>query len=90
MSGKEHEYTVRSVEGLAMVRNAEGKFAASEPLIREIWDIEKRKRPDGWECFLAGSLLGESLAGQKKRGVPGRGYRGMDARKELYGSCEPI
>ena len=84
--GKEHLYTVQAAEGLAMAQNAQGKFVASEPLIREIWEIEKRKRPDEWECFLAESLLGESLAGQKKYAEAQvflvEGYRGMEARKE--------
>jgi hypothetical protein len=46
-------------------------------------------RPDVWQRFFAESLLGSSLAGQKKYAEAEplllEGYRGMEARKERIG-----
>jgi len=84
--GSEHPDTMASAADLALVYLSQGKFAESEPLAREAWEFYCKKQPDEWQRFRAESLLGASLAGQKKyaEGEPQllEGYRGMVARKE--------
>jgi tetratricopeptide (TPR) repeat protein len=84
--GSEHPDTMASAADLALVYLSLGKFAESEPLARESLDFYRRKQPDEWQRFRAESLLGASLAGQKKyaEGEPQllEGYRGMVARRE--------
>ena len=63
---------------------SEGKFSKSEPLAREVAETDRKTRPDDWHRFRAESLLGASLAGQKKYSEAEpwllEGYRGMVAR----------
>ncbi|HUA58659.1 MAG TPA: serine/threonine-protein kinase [Verrucomicrobiae bacterium] len=83
--GLEHPETMNAAAGLALAYQAQGKFAESEPLAREAFETDRRKRPDDWQRFLAESLLGASLAGQKKYADAEplllEGYQGMIARK---------
>jgi eukaryotic-like serine/threonine-protein kinase len=71
---------------LALADVSRGKLAESEPLAREALDFYRRKQPDDWQRFRAESLLGASLAGQKKyteaEPLLLEGYQGMVARKE--------
>jgi hypothetical protein len=64
----------------------QGKFAESEPLSREALEFDRKEQPDDWRRFRAETLLGASLAGQKKYAEAEplllEGYRGMRARKE--------
>jgi hypothetical protein len=84
--GSEHPDTIASAADLALAYLSQGKFAASEPLAREALEFDRRKQPEDWQRFHAESLLGASLAGQKKyaEGEPLllEGYQGMVARKE--------
>jgi len=84
--GPEHPDTMNSASDLALALVSEGKFAESETLAREAVETDRKKRPDDWQCFRAESLLGASLAGQKKYGEAEplllEGYQGMAARKE--------
>ncbi|HEY7387982.1 MAG TPA: hypothetical protein VH640_05705, partial [Bryobacteraceae bacterium] len=77
------------VADLSLAYLSEGKFAQSEPLARQALDWNKRKQPDDWQRFRAESLLGASLAGQKKYAEAEplllAGYRGMEQRKEQMG-----
>jgi hypothetical protein len=61
-------------------------FAQSEPLAREALEFDRKKQPDDWQEFRAESLLGASLAGQKKYAEAEplllEGYQGMVARKD--------
>jgi hypothetical protein len=61
------------------------KFSQSEPLAREVMEIERKNQPDDWQRFRAESLVGASLAGQKRytdaEPLLIEGYRGMVARK---------
>jgi hypothetical protein len=63
------------------------KFAESEPLAREAVEFNLKTQPDDWQRFRAESLLGGSLAGQKKYAEAEplllEGYQGMQARKDL-------
>ncbi len=84
--GEEHPDTMISVADLALAYVSQGKFAQSEPLARELVALEQKKQPDNWQRFRAETLLGASLAGEKKyaEGEPQllEGYQGMLARKE--------
>jgi serine/threonine protein kinase/Tfp pilus assembly protein PilF len=81
----QHPDTIFSMEDVALAQISQAKFAASEPLAREALKSLQRKQPDDWECFRAESMVGASLAGQKRYAEAEPllldGYRGMAARK---------
>jgi tetratricopeptide (TPR) repeat protein len=88
--GLAHPDTLQaSTPALALAYVSQGKFAESEPLAREALEFEK-KQPDERQRFRAESLLGASLAGQKKYAEAEPllldGYQGMLARKERMGA----
>jgi eukaryotic-like serine/threonine-protein kinase len=78
-----------SAADLALAYVSQGKFAESEPLAREAMETDQSQRPDDWQRFRAESLLGASLAGQKKYAQAEplllEGYQGMLGRKERIG-----
>jgi len=84
-SGKEDPDTLAAEADLALDYQSQGKFAESERLAREVMEIEQKSQPDDWQRFRAESLLGASLAGQKKYAEAEpllmEGYQGMVARK---------
>jgi eukaryotic-like serine/threonine-protein kinase len=84
--GSEHPDTMASAADLALAYQSQGKFAQSEPLAREALEFDRKKQPDDWQRFRAESLLGASLAGQKKYAEAEplllEGYQGMAARKD--------
>ena len=65
---------------------AEGKFTQSEPLARDAVTFQRTHQPDNWQVFWAESLLGGSLAGEKRyveaEPLLIEGYRGMAERKD--------
>jgi eukaryotic-like serine/threonine-protein kinase len=71
---------------LALAYQSQGKFAESAPLAREALEFNRKKQPDDWQRFRTESLLGASLAGQKKYSEAEplllEGYQGMVTRKE--------
>jgi len=83
--GPENLNTMLSVADLGLAYESRGKFAESEPLAREAMDFHQRKQPDDWHRFRAESLLGASLAGQRKYAEAEplliEGYQGMLSRK---------
>ncbi len=83
--GSEHQETMSAAADLALAYLSLGKFAESVPLAHEAVETDRRIQPDGWERFRAESLLGASLAGQKKyveaEPLLLEGYQGMLARK---------
>ena len=87
--GSDHPNTMASAADLALAYISQGKFAESEPLAREALETNRKKRPDDWARFRAESLLGASLAGQKKYAEAEplllEGYQGMAARKDRIG-----
>jgi tetratricopeptide (TPR) repeat protein len=87
--GAEHPDTMSSAADLALSYVSQGKFAAGEPLAREALEFDEKKAPDDWQRFRAESLLGASLAGEKKYAIAEpllrAGYQGMLARKERIG-----
>ncbi len=87
--GSRHPDTVDAAVALASAYQAQGKFVESEPLAQQALEIDRSKRPDNWQRFYAESLLGESLAGEKKFAEAEplllEGYQGMTVRKERMG-----
>ena len=84
--GSEHPDTMASEADLALAYLSQGKFAEAEPLAREAFETEKKVQPDDWQRYRAASLLGVSLAGEKKfveaEPLLLEGYQGMLARKD--------
>jgi serine/threonine protein kinase len=84
--GSEHPDTVSSTADLALAYISERKFAESEPLGREVLEFYQKRQPDDWQRFRSESLLGASLAGQKKyteaEPLLLEAYQGMLARKD--------
>jgi non-specific serine/threonine protein kinase/serine/threonine-protein kinase len=82
--GSENPDTMASAADLALACLSQGKFAESEPLARETMETDGKIQPDNWQRFRAESLLGASLAGEKKYAEAEplllEGYRGMLAR----------
>jgi tetratricopeptide (TPR) repeat protein len=90
--GSEHPDTMASAADLALAYESQGKFVNSEALAREAFEFDRKKQPDDWQRFRAESLLGASLAGQKKYAEAEplllEGYQGMLARKDRMGLPE--
>jgi len=84
--GPEEPDTLDTMANLALAYQAQGNFAASEAVAREAVDGDRKNRPDDWQRFRAESLLGASLAEQKRYAEAEplllEGYRGMDATKD--------
>src|SRR5262252_7774507 len=84
--GSQHLATMASAADLALAYQSQGKFAESEALAREAWEFNRKKQPNDWQRFRAESLLGASLAGQKKyveaEHLLVEGYQGMAERKD--------
>jgi serine/threonine protein kinase/Tfp pilus assembly protein PilF len=84
--GSDNADTMTSAEDLALAYESQGKFGEAEPLAREALEFNRNKQPDDWHRFRAESLLGASLAGQKKYAEAEpllvEGYAGMEARKD--------
>ena len=84
--GSDNLATMVSVEDLALAYDSQEKFAEAEPLAREALELNQKKQPEDWDMFRAESLLGASLAGQKRYAEAEpllvEGYRGMAARKD--------
>jgi hypothetical protein len=84
--GPDHPDTTAYAADLALAEQSQGKFTESETLAHQAETIEQEKRPDNWMRFWAKSLLGESLAGEKKYAEAEplllEGYRGMLERKD--------
>jgi len=78
--------TMRSAADLALTYLSQGKFAESEPLAREALETDRKAPSDNWDQYRAESLLGASLAGQKKyqeaEPLLLEGYRQLQARKD--------
>jgi eukaryotic-like serine/threonine-protein kinase len=85
-SGSQNATTISSVLDLALACASQGKFAETEPLAREALEFYQKQQPDYWQRYRAESLLGASLAGQKKYAdaepLLTDGYQGMLARKD--------
>jgi tetratricopeptide (TPR) repeat protein/predicted Ser/Thr protein kinase len=84
--GAQDPATMISEAALALAYVSQGKFAEAEPVAREALETEKKVQPDDWQRYRAASLLGASLAGEKKYAEAEtlllEGYQGMLARKD--------
>jgi eukaryotic-like serine/threonine-protein kinase len=84
--GPEDRDTRDTQADLTLAYLSQRKFDQSEPLAREVLEFARKNLPDEWQRFRAESLLGASLAGQKKYAEAEplllEGYQGMVARKE--------
>ncbi|HXB71561.1 MAG TPA: serine/threonine-protein kinase [Candidatus Acidoferrales bacterium] len=87
--GSQHATTMTLSADLALAYLSQRKVFESEPLAREAFDFYRKTRPDDWERFRSESLLGATLAEQKKYAEAEplllEGYRGMLARKDRMG-----
>jgi serine/threonine protein kinase/Tfp pilus assembly protein PilF len=83
--GSENPDTMASAADLALAYVSERKFVEAEPLARAALEFNRKKQPADWQRFRAESLLGASLAGQKKYAeaepLLHSGYHGMLERK---------
>jgi hypothetical protein len=83
--GLDHPDTMAAAADLALAYLSQGKFTESEPLAREALAFNRKAQPENWQRFRAESLLGASLAGQKKYAEAEpflrEGYQGLLARK---------
>ena len=84
--GPEHPDTMESTAELALAYLSQGNFSESEPLAREALEFTRKNQVADWQRFRAESLLGASLAGQKKYAEAEPllvdGYQQMAARKK--------
>jgi non-specific serine/threonine protein kinase/serine/threonine-protein kinase len=84
--GSDNLDTMTSAADLALAYVSQAKFIESEPLAREALDFNRKNQPDNWQRFRAQTLLGASLAGQKKYAEAEtlllEGYQGMQAQKD--------
>ena len=82
--GKFHPETLRTLTELGSVQLREGRYGEAEATLREAWDAYRAAGPDTWQRYNCESLLGRSLAAQKKydEGAPLElsGYQGMVRR----------
>jgi eukaryotic-like serine/threonine-protein kinase len=84
--GPRHPNTLATENHIALTYVCEGKYAEAEPLAREVLELAKKMEPDDFDRWLAASVLGASLAGQKRYGeaepLLREGYQGMLAMME--------
>jgi len=76
--------TLNAEADLGLAYESLGKFTQSEPLAHEALTIDREVQPRDWQGYRAESLLGASLAGQKKFAEAEplllEGYQGMLTR----------
>jgi eukaryotic-like serine/threonine-protein kinase len=82
--GPEDSRTVLGLGGLGACLVNQRKWAAAEPILRELLSIREKNQPDAWSTFSARSVLGECLIGQSRFAEAEAavliGYEGMKAR----------
>ena len=85
-SGSQNPNTVSSALDLGLACASEGKFTESEALAREALEFYQKQEPDDWQRYRAESVLGASLAGEKKyqeaEPLLTEGYLGMLAQRD--------
>ncbi len=83
--GKEHPYTLSGMYGLAQLYVHQGKYAQAEAQLREAISSYQEAKIETWGRYSCQSLLGASLAAQKKYAEAEplllSGYEGMLQRQ---------
>jgi len=83
--GADHPRQLGTANDLAALYVTQGKYAAAEPLLREALGSYDHSKTDTWGRYYCQSLLGASLAGQKKYAQAEplllSGYSGMLQRR---------
>lgn len=86
------EYIMATLADLALVYVSEKKFAQGEPLARQAVDFFHKNQPQSWQTHRSESILGATLAGQKKYDEAERllleGHRGMLSLKDRTAAPE--
>ena len=84
--GANHPATLTTIASLGRVRLHLREYAEAESLLREALKGQEEKTPDAWQRYNSQSMLGASLAGQRKFGeaepLLQSGYQGIDQRKD--------
>ena len=82
--GVEHPRRLTTMNNLALLYLQQSKDAQAEALLSEAFNIHKKTKNDTWVRYNCESLLGASLAGQKKyaeaEALLVSGYEGMQQR----------
>jgi tetratricopeptide (TPR) repeat protein len=90
--GPENSDTLRTLRNLAQLYVDEANYDQAELRAREAQSILEKTNPDGWERYYAQSLVGESLAGQKKypeaEPLLLAGYQGMKQKESAIPAPE--
>jgi eukaryotic-like serine/threonine-protein kinase len=83
--GPQHSATLSAMNNLADLYLGEGKYTQAEALLREALTNYEKTTPNAWSRYYSQSLLGASLAGQKKyeeaEPLVVSGYEGMLQRE---------
>jgi len=83
--GAEHPRKLASMSDLAFLYLTQGQYTQAEALLREALNGHKKTMTDTWDRYNCQSLLGASLAGQKKyseaEALLLSGYEGMRQRE---------
>jgi tetratricopeptide (TPR) repeat protein len=84
--GPDHPATLTTLAWLGRVRLHQREYAEAESLLREALNGQEKKTPDAWQRYDSQSMLGASLAGQRKFGAAEpllqSGYQGLVQRKD--------
>jgi serine/threonine protein kinase/Tfp pilus assembly protein PilF len=79
--GDSHPDTLRSLSALGRIQLKQAKYVEAEATLRAVLDTYSKTRPDTWQRYNCESLLGRSLAAQKKfteaEPLEVSGYQGM-------------
>jgi hypothetical protein len=83
--GNEHPDTLEALVTLGELRLRQRRFSEAETIFKEALPGYQKSMPDAWQGYMCQSLLGASLAGQKKAAEAETlllaGYAGMSQRK---------
>jgi eukaryotic-like serine/threonine-protein kinase len=81
----EHARRLASMNELAELYVDEGKYTQAEPLLRDALSTQEKNNSNDWRRYYCESLLGATLAGEKKYGEAEplllSGYEGMAQRQ---------
>jgi tetratricopeptide (TPR) repeat protein/predicted Ser/Thr protein kinase len=83
--GNEHPDTLEALVALGELRLRQRRYTEAETIFQEALPAYQKSMPDAWQAYMCQSLLGASLAGEKKlveaEPLLLSGYTGMSQRK---------